>query len=408
MISMMNRCRIAFAVTVTALMLIWIGPRAAVRAQKPPPVTSVNSQAPVLAMPMPLGIQRGTSLELLLTGTHLAGFTGLLTDFPVKVTIPSEHGNGQDNSKLTVHLEIPLDAPLGYHPLRLATGRGMSNLRLFCIDDLPQILKAGTLTFASPQAVPVPSVVVGQLNAESGDYYKIAAEGGQRISFDVLGRRLGSPIDPQMSIYSAKSKREVAHDNDAPGCQTDPRLTHVFKEAGDYIVEVKDVLNRGGPDYVYRLRIGDFPVATVPIPMAAKRGSKVKVHFAGPQVDGVAAVEVDVPTDPAADVLWVAPKGSSGIHGWPVALAISEFDETVEQQPNDNPAQANRIAVPRAVTGRFQRSDHTDCYIFAAKKGQKITIEARTLELYSPTLVYMALKRRTPPTPPSKGGEKQP
>src|SRR5205807_9451608 len=62
-----------------------------------------------------------------------------------------------------------------------------------------------------------------------------------------------------------------------------------------YLIEIKDVLNRGGPDYVYRLRVGDFPLATTPVPMAARRGSKAKVQFTGPMVDGVAPVEVAVP-----------------------------------------------------------------------------------------------------------------
>src|ERR1022692_2231161 len=72
--------------------------------QKPPPAAVGNSQAPVLAMPMPLGMQRGTTMELLLTGANLAGPTGLMTGFPAQVTISSEDKNGQDNSKLKVRL----------------------------------------------------------------------------------------------------------------------------------------------------------------------------------------------------------------------------------------------------------------------------------------------------------------
>src|SRR5581483_2580238 len=112
--------------------------------QKPPPPVKPNPQAPVLNMPAPLGMQRGTSLELTLTGTNLADPTGVLISFPAMVTIPTDNKNGLDNTKLRVRLEVPADAPLGYHTLRLATTRGMSNLRLFCIDDLPQVLEVDT------------------------------------------------------------------------------------------------------------------------------------------------------------------------------------------------------------------------------------------------------------------------
>src|SRR6185437_7703368 len=103
-----------------------------VRAQKPPAIP-VKPQAPTLKPALPLGMQRGTTLDLTLTGTNLAEPTGLATSFPAKVVIPTEGNNGKDNGKLLVRLEVPKDAPLGFHTIRLATRRGMSNLRLFCI-----------------------------------------------------------------------------------------------------------------------------------------------------------------------------------------------------------------------------------------------------------------------------------
>jgi hypothetical protein len=357
--------------------------------QKPPP----GSQAPTLNAFLPVSFQRGQAVELTLTGTNLAGPTGLSLGAPVGVDIPTADKNGTDNAKLKVQLKLPPDMPLGLYPLRLATKRGLSNVRLVAVDELPQLVEnEKNNTRETAQPLPIPCAVSGRTDAEKADYYKITVKAGQRLSFDVLGRRLGGPIDPQLAIYTAKGSVSLVHDNDSPGCQSDPRITYTFKEAGDYLIEVKDVLNRGGPDYVYRLRIGDFPLATTPLPLAARRGTKAKISFTGPQVEGVAPVEVAVPSDPAATVVWVAPKGPSGLSGWPVALAISDLDEQVETEPNNEPAKANRLTIPGGITGRFHQSDDTDCYVFAAKKGQKLLIEAHTLELYSPTLVYMELK----------------
>lgn len=359
------------------------------QAQKPAP----GSQSPTLNVCMPLGVQRGKPADLLLLGTNLAGPTGLSLGTPADITVPTADKNGLDNAKLKVQLKVPADTPLGLYPLRLATKRGLSNLQLVAVDELPQLVKNDkNSTRENAQPLAVPCAVSGRCNAETADYYKVTVGAGQRLSFDVLGRRLGSPIDPQLAIYHGKTMRELAFDNDSPGCQGDPRISYTFKEAGDYLIEIKDVLNRGGADYVYRLRVGDFPLATVPVPMAARRGSKATVQFAGPQVERVAPVEVAVPTDPAITAVWVAPKGPSGLAGWPVALAISDHDELVETEPNDERAKANRIPVPGGITGRFQHSDDTDYYVFTAKKGQKLQIAAHTLELYSPTLVYLVLR----------------
>lgn len=353
-----------------------------------------NPQAPTLNPVLPLGAQRGTTLDLTLTGTNLADPTGLWTSFPAKVTIPADGKNGKDNTKLLVKLEVPKDAPLGFHTLRLATRRGMSNVRLFCIDELPQVVSKTThRTPSTAEGVPVPCVVVGTAGAEATDYYKIAAKPGQRISFEVLGRRLGSAFDPQLTLLDARTGREMPNgfSNDAPGLQTDPRLTYTFKEAGDYLVAIRDVSYRGGADYHYRLRIGDFPCATTPLPMAAKRGSKVSIRFAGPNVEGIAPVEITAPTDPTVQAIQVAPKGTTGLYGWPVMLALSDLDEVVEQEPNNEAAKANRIPVPGAITARFEQKGDKDYFVFKAKKGTKYVIEAHSHEYLSPTEVYMTL-----------------
>ena len=88
-----------------------------------PPAVQPNPQAPTMAMPVPLGMLRGATLELTLTGTNLAAPTGLWTSFPAQVQFPSDNNNGKDNAKLRVQLTVPKDAPLGLHALRLATTR---------------------------------------------------------------------------------------------------------------------------------------------------------------------------------------------------------------------------------------------------------------------------------------------
>ncbi len=368
------------------------------QAQGPP----ANPQAPVLKPAAPLGMQRGTTLELTLTGNNLAEPTGLWTSFPAKVTIPTAGNNGKDNGKLLVRLEVPKDAPIGFHSIRLATRRGMSNLRLFCIDDLPQVIESATNHSPSTaQTVAVPCVVVGKADVEATDYFKFRVTAGQRLSFEVLGRRLGSQFDPQVQILDGNG-RELpnAYSNDAPGLQTDARLTYTFKAAGEYLVAVRDVSYRGGDEFHYRLRIGDFPCATTTLPLAVKRGSKTAVRFAGPNVDGVVPLEVTAPIDPMVEFLSLAPRGANGLYGWPVYLALSDIEEKLEDEPNDEAAKANRIVVPGAITARFEKKGDIDHFSFALKKGVRYILSAQTHELGSPTEVYMTLRD-------GKGGQLQ-
>src|SRR5207245_1419438 len=211
-------------------------------------------------------------------------------------------------------------------------------------------------------------------------------------------RRLGSAFDPEIRILNPKTGSRLAYSDDSPGLQTDARLTYTFKDAGDYLIEIRDVAYKGGPDYWYRLRVGDFPCATTPIPMAIKRGAKASISFAGPQVDSVPAMEVTAPTDPTVASVWVAPKGTNGLHGWPVELLLSDFEETVEQEPNNEIAKANRLAVPGGITGRFAEKNDLDYFVFSGKKGQRLVLDGHTAEEHSPSLLYMAVKD-------AKGGE---
>jgi Bacterial pre-peptidase C-terminal domain len=385
-----NRLLLLFSLCVAALAhnMVVVTP---VWGQKTPPPPG-NPQAPTINA-LPTGVQRGVPIDLLITGTNLADATGISPGIPAKVTIEADEKTRKEPTKFKARIEISADTPVGWYPFRVATLKGVSNLRVLCVDDLPQLVSAGSnRSKATAQAITIPATINGSVIAEQGDVFKFTVKAGQRLSFDCLARRLGSAMDACMYIYDAKGVRELAYDNDSPGCQTDPRISYTFKDAGEYLLEVKDVLNRGGPEFFYRIRVGDFPLATTPMPMAAKRGTKAKIGFAGPAVEGVTPVEVDVPSDPAVNVIWVAPKSAAGLHGWPVPLTPSDHDEAVEQEPNDDAKNANRIAVPGGISGRFHRSDDIDFFVFTAKKGQKLAIEAHTLEAYSPTLVYMVLR----------------
>jgi hypothetical protein len=278
--------------------------------------------------------------------------------------------------------------------LRLATTNGLSNFRPFCVDALPEVLSSGkNHTLGAAQLVTIPCVISGRIDPETSGFYRIVAAAGQRLSFEVIGRRLGSAIDPILRLrYTDGRELPSAYSDDEPGLQTDPRLTHTFAAAGDYLVEVRDTTNKGGPDYWYRLRIGDFPCAVTPLPAAARRGTKALLTFAGPQVEGVKPLEIAVPADPAVEAMIVSPIGPNGLPGWPVTLLISDLDEFVATEGIGALAQAQRLNPPCAVTGRFVRKGQHDHFAFAAAKGQRLLIAVQTAELLSPAEVYLTVR----------------
>ncbi len=353
-----------------------------------------TSGAPHLDPIVTPGCQRGTTLEIKLTGSGLndplagwVGAAGRVRLFPSATT-------GKDSTEIRAGIEVPADAALGMYRLRLASFGGLTNFRPFCVDGLPEVAESGDNHGpATAQPVPVPCVVTGRMNVETSDYYRISVASGQRVSFEIIGRRLGSSFDPLLRLRDASGSELVgAYSDDAPGLQTDARLTHTFVAAGEYIVEVRDTTNKGGPDFVYRLRIGDFPCAVTPLPAAAKRGAKVTVNFAGPQVEGVRPVEIAAPVDPSLEAMSVAPIGPSGLPGWPVSLLLSDHDELICGDHVGTLAEAQRLSPPCGVTGRFLHKGQKDHFAVAAKKGQRFLIAAQTAELLSPAEIYLTVR----------------
>ena len=385
--------RLVFGALGLALIILAGRDVPAVHAQSKAAPVAVPPQFPTLNVPFPLGAQRGQTTELTLTGTNLTDPTALWTSFPAKATFLTDKKDSKDAAtRLRVRLEVPADAPIGVHSIRLATKHGVSNLRTFCIDEVPQIDEtADNRTREKAQPVPVPGVVVGKTDAEVSDFFKVAVKPGQRLTFEVIGHRLGSLLDPVVKLYDARTGREMPghYSDDEPGLQSDCRLTSTFPNGGDVLIEVRDTRYLGGADYYYRLRIAECPDAMAALPLAVKRGAKAKIAFSGKHVENVAPVEVTMPAGAAA--IQVAPKGP-GVSGWPVPVFASDIDELVEQEPNNDPAKANRLPVPCGITARFLEKGDVDHFVFAARKGTKYAIVAETYEVLSPAEVYLTIK----------------
>ncbi|HEX4591861.1 MAG TPA: PPC domain-containing protein, partial [Gemmataceae bacterium] len=343
---------------------------------------------------MPPGCQRGTTANVTLAGTGLGDPLAVWLGAAATVTPSPSDTTVKDSTKIRARVAVPPNAPLGMHRIRLATADGLSNFRPFCIDGLPEVAETDqNHSPAAAQLIPVPCVVTGRADAEISDFFRFSVVAGQRISFEVLGRRLGSPFDPVVRLYDASGHElPAAASDDAPGLQSDSRLSHTFAAAGDYLVEIRDTTDRGGPDFWYRLRIGEFPCAITPLPAAGKRGAKTIVTFAGPQVDGVPPTEVQVPADPAVEAVSVAPVGRNGLSGWPVTLLVSDHDELTAGEAIGTLGQAQRLTSPCGVTGRFRQKGQKDHYVIAAKKGERYHIAAQTAEIMSPAEVYVIIR----------------
>jgi hypothetical protein len=374
--------------TLLALLLLTVAlvaPTPAVAQKKgkekpPPPVTG-----PTLTSPFNLGCD-GKPATLTLTGTGLADATAVWLSCGGNASVVEADKTGKS---LKVKVAPPASA-FGLYELRVVTKTGVTNGRPFCVDLLPAVAEAdGNGKKASAQKLPNPCVVTGVAAAEASDFFRVPVTAGVPLTVEVLGRRLGSTIDPVILMHDGDG-RELAslYADDSPGLQADARLTFTPKSSGDYIVEVRDTTYRGGPEYAYRLRVGNFPSATTAYPVAIQRGQPTTVAFTGPQAKTLKPVKIAATDTPA----YAVPRGDSPLPGWPVPVLVADAPQLTEVEPNDTPAAAKAMRLPFGVTGTFEGKQDRDCYRFAVTKGKKYAVTVTTGEINSPAEVLLTLQ----------------
>ena len=176
--------------------------------------------------------------------------------------------------------------------------------------------------------------------------------------------------------------REIAFSDDAPGLSGDSQISHQFKVAGDYLIELRDIRFQGG---AYRLRVGDFPCASVAYPLAIQRGQTAAISLAGIDVAGVEALPLAAPAEPEIDWLSVSRKRAGGASSGFSTIAVVDRPQFVEVEPNNAADQANRIEPTHDVNGRFEQAGDVDRYVFKAAKDASYDFKGFTRQQGSPS-----------------------
>jgi hypothetical protein len=103
------------------------------------------------------------------------------------------------------------------------------------------------------KAPDLPFAVHGTVGQDlDNDFISFKAAKGENLTLKVFSRDLRSPLDALLSVRDPKGKN-LASNDDQGG--PDPILQWTAPEAGEYFAVVRDQLQRGGPDFTYRLEI---------------------------------------------------------------------------------------------------------------------------------------------------------
>ena len=101
---------------------------------------------------------------------------------------------------------------------------------------------------------PAPAACAGRLESPGDtDFFKFTAKKDQTWDLNVYARQLRSPLDSILRVFDANGKRLAGNDDDRG--LPDSYLRFKAPADGEYVLQVADHMNRGGPDYVYAVEL---------------------------------------------------------------------------------------------------------------------------------------------------------
>ena len=341
---------------------------------------SALASYPEFTMTKPNGAQRGTDVQLTVSGTRLADFEDFIYLSPGFKTVKVDK---VEAAKVTATIHIDANVPLGNHILRLRTKTGISHARQFFVGQYPNVdEKEPNDDFNTPQIVNFNQTIEGVVQNEDVDYFRVTAKKGQRIAIEIDGLRLGYlNFDPYIAVLD-KGRFEIAASDDTILHRQDGYLSVVAPEDGDYTIMVRESSYRGSGNSYYRLHIGSFNRPDVVYPAGGKMGSVVKTRFV--DRDGSSfEEEVKVPTELDPNFMLLPKSKDSPPSG--NTFRIVAFDNTLEAEPNDEQAKASPSnGDPIALNGVIEKPGDIDYFKIPLKKGQALTVQGFGQSLGSP------------------------
>jgi hypothetical protein len=389
--------------------------------------TSAIAQLPQakLFSVFPPGAQAGVATEVAISnGVEMDEANRLIFNHPgiTAVQKVTEANGVKTPVASTFVVNVAAGVPDGVYEVRFSGRFGVSNPRSFVVGsrkEINEIEPNNTREQATP--VELNSTVNGRTDGSAYDYFKFTGKAGQRVLCVLQSGKIDSKLKPVAELYDAtgvipppaagapaapapqavQTGRRLASARGAS--RRDSVLDVTLPADGDYYLRIIDQVYGGSVDHFYRLTITTGPYIDFALPPAGVAGSNTQVTLfgrnlpggqpAGVNVDGrpleKVAVSVTVPADventQAADNLgaiqggvdafsyvWNTPAGNAN----PLTLFVAPAPVGLEQEPNDTPAQANKLTVPTEVAGQFQTRGDVDFFTFDAKAQEVYWIEA--------------------------------
>jgi hypothetical protein len=349
---------------------------------------------PTLNVVSPLGVARGTSVEMTVEGLNLArasaiyfsepGVTGKILRVKELPDLPDIRlgSNGTPSTidvgplpprnQVTVELEIAPEAAVGPVSFRLLTPLGTSPEGRFLIEpyygEAPDQEPANDTPDGAFETF-LPAILTGTI-AKPGDidHFKIKVQAGQQISFQNGAMAIGSSLQPLVAILDADLN--VVREFGGNGGREQAMFAHRFDKAGVYYLRVSDYQRSGRTSHFYRIVAGEFPLITGAYPLGLRKAATSEIAIRGYSLPAKVKVE-GKPAPDSEDTIALRPE-----------RAFNQLRVALGDEPEID-SQGGPITLPVTVNGKIASPGAENRYRFQAKKGDQLVLEVNARRLGS-------------------------
>jgi hypothetical protein len=346
---------------------------------------------PMLMSTKPVAVQVGTTGEAVVSSRYSlggayqvlvsgSGVEGEVVPPEVKPDAKPEDAK-KPLEKLKVKFTAAKDAQPGVRDFRIATPTGVSTVGQVVVVLDPVIVEAaGNDSFEKAQVITLPAAVCGAIEKnEDVDYFRFHANAGESLTFRCRCARLEDRIhdlqthaDPIMTLRRADGSTLALAEN--RHYLADPSLAYRFDQAGDYLLEVRDIRYQGNQYWEYCLEISGRPLVETVCPLAVAVKQTELLELVGELAGGEPVTRWTVPALPSGIHAVELPL-ASGVTN-PVSVIVSDLPLVRESEAaNDQIPGAQLVAVPSGINGRIDREGDVDCFALEAKKGEAFSVE---------------------------------
>lgn len=372
-------------------------------------VANAQTAYPMLMSLKPVAVQVGTTSEITVNSRYSmhSAESVVVTGSGVLAEVVPPEVKKDDKAPNVIALKIKVavaaDALPGVRDLRVLTRQGISTVaQLVVVEDPVIVEQPKNDTAAEAQAITLPATVCGCIEkAEDVDFFKFPVEAGQSLVFHVRSQRLQDRIhdlqthsDPILTIRNAQGSTIAASDN---AFYADPFLCQRFEQAGEYLLEIRDVRYTGNLYWEYAVEIHSRPFVRTVFPLAITAGKETKLMAIGSQLPASGAgFQPANELTLGAGLVENLPPGINRLRlpfadrlSNPIATYVTSLPVVTETTENNNEfaatlnSQPSAINLPCVINGRIESPGDVDCFDFEARQGDKLSFEVKARRLQS-------------------------